>query len=253
MRAGLYPFWIGPAPFFSTILRMSLYCGIIVPVPKEGMKKSERRRVMVIKPLYSYDGVASNCYLVSSKNEAILFDASVSPDQVKKELGTDKLLAVVLTHGHFDHMLRLSDITTVFQVPSFIHVGDRDFPSDGLRNAHILFYGTDMDYGEVNETFEDGHLFHVGDEEIRVLNTPGHTIGSCVFFTSAGLITGDTLFASGHGRTDLYSGDDRQMAKSLVRLSEYDGKQRIYPGHGALSTLSHALWECGITGRYTNL
>ncbi len=206
---------------------------------------------MFIKSVRPAGGFASNCYLLVSGKEAVLVDPSEPVENVREALldsGAD-LKEIWLTHGHFDHILHLRDVKKAFGVIAKIHVSEVDFPQDGMKNAYALLMGSDISFGEIDGTFSDQDMLNVGDETVRVIHTPGHTQGSCVFETSAGLITGDTLFSMGHGRTDLYSGDDEQMLQSLMKLQKMSGRLRIYPGHGGGSTLSAALWDCGLTGR----
>ena len=86
---------------------------------------------------------------------------------------------------------------------------------------------------------EDGEKFLLGETEITYLYTPGHTSGCGIFLFDEIMIAGDLIFRDSYGRTDLPSGDDYEMARSLKRVKELDGDYTIIPGHGPLTSLSH--------------
>ena len=198
---------------------------------------------MEIELIGSVEDYASNCYVLVSEGEALLVDPSAPARAVQNALQTHKadLKAILLTHGHFDHMLCLQEARTAFRAPVLIHEADQSFVNDGMKNAYTLFFGREGAYGFVDETFSEGTVFRIGKEEIRTIHTPGHTAGSCCFQSGKDLISGDTLFAMGYGRTDLYSGNDEEMAASLRRLATLDRETRLFPGHGPAATLGEAL------------
>ena len=77
----------------------------------------------------------------------------------------------------------------------------------------------------------------LGNKEIKVIHTPGHTAGSVCYMADCVIVTGDTLFHSGIGRCDLYGGDEQAMKQSLKRLASIEGDYKLYPGHGSTTTL----------------
>ena len=168
---------------------------------------------------------ASNCYLMVADGEAVLVDPSAPVASVQRELRQHgaELKAILLTHG-----------------------ADSTFVNDGRKNAYTLFFGKEGAYGFVDQTFSDGASFHIGKEEIQTIHTPGHTSGSCCFLTGRNLLSGDTLFSMGYGRTDLYSGNDAEMAASLGLLACMDREIILFPGHGPSATLGDALQILGM-------
>ena len=88
-----------------------------------------------------------------------------------------------------------------------------------------------------DRVFDDGDVIELGSLKIKVLFTPGHTVGSCCFLVNDAIFSGDTLFAGSMGRTDLPTGSSRDMRESLQRLADLEGDDNVYPGHGPSTTL----------------
>lgn len=188
-------------------------------------------------------GFASCCYLVTEGNDAVLIDCTAPAERVREAL-VDRnagLHAILCTHGHFDHLLTADALRRLLDAPLYIHEADAEMPEDGQKNAHATFFGFDRVWRPAEQTFEGGEVLTFGKLSFRVLHTPGHSRGSSVFLTNDVAFTGDTLFAAGYGRTDLYGGDATQLRRSLQTLSELEGSLRIYPGHGESTTLQNAL------------
>ena len=122
-----------------------------------------------------------------------------------------------------------------------IHEADAEMLSDGNKNAYAIFFGQDRAFRPADELLQDGQILTLGDEQLSVLSTPGHSRGSCCFVCDDMIITGDTLFAAGYGRTDLWGGSMRELAASLGKLSALPHRLTVYPGHGESCTLEHAL------------
>ncbi|MBE6595825.1 MAG: MBL fold metallo-hydrolase [Ruminococcaceae bacterium] len=187
-------------------------------------------------------GYASACYLVTEGETAVLIDCSAPVAAVNAALadtGTH-LAAILLTHGHFDHILTLADVQQATGAPIYIHEQDLELPADGHKNAFTTFFGFDRSYPTPDRTFHEGDRLTFGSVTLQVLHTPGHTKGSSVFLADGKAFTGDTLFAAGYGRCDLYGGDFTALRHSLQRLSELPPDTVIYPGHGAPATVAEA-------------
>ena len=190
----------------------------------------------------------SNCYLLVSGNEAFVIDPSPSADAIIKradEAGA-QIKAILLTHGHFDHVLSAETLRQKTGAPVLIHRGDGDMLTDPAKNAHRLFFGCDRTFGSADRLLEDGEILTLGNESVRVMNTPGHSIGSSCFLTDDFVVTGDTIFAEGYGRVDLYGGDMQTLICSLRSLAALPRDLTIYPGHGDSSTLDAALSKLGL-------
>jgi hydroxyacylglutathione hydrolase len=195
----------------------------------------------------------ANCYLLATgPGEPCVI---VDPGQDAVEPITDALrehrlapVAVLLTHGHFDHSFSVAPVCDGNDVPAWIHPEDRGMLSDPLRGisaASAQFFGGKLEMREPREVLElaDGALLELGGLLLTVDHTPGHTGGSVTFRTGAPeggqlLLAGDTLFAGSIGRTDLPGGDPRRMAESLRgKVLTLDDDTVVLPGHGPTTTI----------------
>ncbi len=189
---------------------------------------------------------ASNCYLLEDNGEVMIVDPSASAASILRkiqEMG-GKPVAILLTHGHFDHIMSIDTLrqhSPDLQV--YIHEGDAPMLSDGQKNGFSLFFGQDRVYSPADRLLKAGDMLRVGNATLEVIHTPGHSPGSvCYLCREDGiLLTGDTLFADNIGRCDLWGGSHATIMESLKRLRGLDGNLTIYPGHGNENKLSKAL------------
>lgn len=191
----------------------------------------------------------SNCYLLISGDKATVVDPSADADVILQKVAEKgaTLQYILLTHGHFDHICSLDTLREKTGVPAYIHTGDVDIPSDAHKNAFFIFFGQTRTYRTPEKTLGEGDVLTLGEEQIRVLHTPGHTEGSVCYLCGDNiLITGDTLFDRGFGRYDLYGGDPYKLRQSLARLSTLDHSLIIYPGHGSPTDLGDAVRNCAL-------
>ena len=146
--------------------------------------------------------------------------------------------AILLTHGHFDHMLAAEELQKRTGVPVYVHPLDAPMLSDASLSAYNP---------EVSSLPQPGHIACTAYPEslfgFRVLHTPGHTPGSvCLYHEGEKvLFSGDTLFRAGFGRTDLAGGSMHQLLSSLRTLLALPRDVRVYPGHGESTTIDE---EC---------
>ena len=136
------------------------------------------------------------------------------------------LAAILLTHGHFDHVGGVRGVAEAARCPVWLCEADTALPE--RLTAGPLYY---------TDTYADGDTVEVGGLRFAVLETPGHTPGSVCLLCENVLFSGDTLFAGSCGRVDLAGGVPAQMGASLKRLAELPGNYAVLPGHGPATTL----------------
>lgn len=175
----------------------------------------------------------SNCYVVGNEKECIVIDpGSDTKDDmslIKKAIGKRKLLAVLITHAHFDHI----DGAHLFNVPVYVHEEDvKDMKQQQVLSK--VFIGKQLTLPQKLETLKDKMSF--GDISFTVLHTPGHTPGGVCFLFDKFIFTGDTLFKGTYGRTDV-GGNDKDIKASLKMLAALPSELVAYPGHGRPTTI----------------
>lgn len=170
----------------------------------------------------------TNCYLASvNKDEVVVIDPGDDAELIKSTIGDRKVLAVLLTHGHYDHTGALYAFA---DVPIYIHPQDQIMLEDGYFSFGSQA-GDSEPRPKATHSMVEGQLVSIGGMDFQVLHTPGHTLGSVCLRHGDIIFTGDTLFKGDYGRTDLPGGSMEQMRASLRRLFSLSGC-RIYPGHG---------------------
>ena len=173
----------------------------------------------------------TNCYLVWEENSptCVVIDPGYEPDTIldeAKKLGKE-ITAVLLTHGHFDHVGGVKELAAETGCPVYLHEAELSMPPQ--MTAGPLFY---------TNTYGEGDFVEAAGLSFKVLHTPGHTPGSVCLLCENAMFSGDTLFWGSCGRTDLPGGSWATIRKSLLRLADLSGDYNVYPGHGDATTLS---------------
>lgn len=196
-----------------------------------------------------------NCYVVATRpgSDAVVVDPGQrAMGPLRRILDENRLTpsAVLLTHGHIDHMWSAQKVSDTFGCPTYIHPEDRFMLKDpiyglGPRLAQMVAGAFFREPRQVVELDRDGDKLDLGGVNVNVDHTPGHTRGSVVFrVPRAGtaeadvVFTGDTLFERSVGRTDLHGGSGRDLLTSIVaKLLVLDDNTVVFPGHGNATTI----------------
>ena len=172
-----------------------------------------------------------NCYLIreESAKSCVVVDPGGNANKVLKYLADNGLTleAILLTHGHFDHVGAVKELAEKTNCRVYLHADDLLLPEK--FTAGPLYY---------THHYDEGDVLDLAGLTIRVLHTPGHTGGSVCLLIEDVLISGDTLFCHSCGRTDLPGGDPDAIMKSLARLKALEGDYRVLPGHNRATTLA---------------
>ncbi|MGH3937334.1 MAG: MBL fold metallo-hydrolase [Pseudonocardiaceae bacterium] len=195
----------------------------------------------------------ANCFVLAAEagGPCVVVDPGEGAEQPLDELLRQHRLApvaVLLTHGHFDHVFAVAPVCDGNDIPAWIHPEDRALLSDpmrGLSTEARRFFGGRVELREPREvrTLDDGSCLELAGLTLTVDHTPGHTRGSVTFrsATEQGqglLVSGDTLFAGSIGRTDFPGGDHEQILASLRdKILVLDDETVVLPGHGPTTTV----------------
>ena len=186
----------------------------------------------------------TNCYIVrDSAGRAMVIDPADETEKILAVVQEENLtvVAVVLTHAHFDHMMSAQSVCNATGAPLYVGRGDADAMTDPIRNLSGLFTLsspiTVTDYDCIGEA----DTVSVGDRIFRVLETPGHTPGCICLYGDGCLFSGDTLFEDSIGRLDFPGGDTAAMMSSLSRLMQLPPETKVFPGHGLPTTIGREI------------
>ncbi len=206
-------------------------------MPEKGAHDMIRVDVMVVGP------VSTNCYFLNNEElkETVIVDPGDCFEKIKAYVSEKKLkpVAILLTHGHFDHMMAAEELRKEYGIPIYACEKEKQVlnsASGNLSNAFIRAnYTMDADV-----YCKEGDELYLAGCSIRVLETPGHTPGGCCYYIASEniLFCGDTLFCQSIGRTDFEGGSYQEICQSIKeKLFVLPAETLCYPGHGEFTRI----------------
>ena len=173
------------------------------------------------------------CYILwqDGREDCIVIDPGADADSIRKACGDRRIAAILLTHGHFDHMAAVESLMEE-STALVIHKADAAMLGDPETNVSWMI-GCRVICPAATHLVDEGDTVDYAGIALKVLHTPGHTPGSVCYEAGEHLFTGDTLFDHGYGRTDLPGGDGAAMMASLNRVMPMMQDHQIYAGHGS--------------------
>ena len=188
-----------------------------------------------------------NTYLLKGETSCIVIDPGSDPKAVIDAISSSGLvlIAILLSHAHFDHIMGLSALKQHFpDALIYLHEAEKTWPKAPEYNASRLLLGKDVLAPDADCFYKIGLSLDLGEFHFKVLETPGHSIGgvSLVFDTSQLVFTGDALFYEAIGRWDLPTGNYEQLRHSIeAQLFTLPEHYQIFPGHGSSSSIGHEI------------
>ena len=186
---------------------------------------------MIIKYVYIPNGY-TNCYILADEKTkaAAIIDPGENVPEIKELVKKDNLdvRAIFLTHGHYDHVGGVAALRKKYKdIPVYLH------PEDAGKDTELM----PTRALDPVTLWRDGDVVMVGELQVEVLHTPGHSAGSVTLRCQDVLFTGDTLFTQSVGRTDFPGGSQEALMASLKRLGELEGDYQVLPGHDTFTSL----------------
>lgn len=190
---------------------------------------------MIIKTVPTGE-IQANCYIVMDEvtSEAVIIDPGADEEIIENlvENMKAKVKFILLTHGHFDHVGAVEYLADKFNAPFYINKKDEEY---ALKDNYVF-----KKLRKANGYLKEGDTFTIGNKEVKVIETPGHSKGGVSFLINDNLFTGDTLFMGSIGRTDFIGGDFEEIISSIkTKLLPLGDNIKVYPGHGPSSSISY--------------
>ncbi len=192
---------------------------------------------MIVK-IGCFGSMDNNCYLITDEKtkKSAIIDCPEYSSQMIDFIGDSNLEYILLTHGHFDHIDGVADVKEKYNCKVAISKEDEPMLSS-TKLSLGAFCGVFHKEAQADLIVSDNDVITLGDTQIKVIATPGHTKGGVCYLADDCLFCGDTLFYLSCGRTDFPGGSVSEIKQSLKRLSLLEGNLKVYSGHGPQSTL----------------
>lgn len=190
---------------------------------------------------YSLGQLQANCYFLIEDNNCLIIDPGDEANFILEEFQRRKLklVGILATHGHFDHIMAVGEIQKSFNTPLYISKKDLFLINRVKKTAEYFLGYKPVVFKPKNIKFFNKKTFHISSFMFQVIQTPGHTPGSCCFyFANENIVfTGDTLFKDGIGRYDFSYSNEEDLKNSLKKIFLLPEEVIVYPGHGEETTI----------------
>lgn len=185
-----------------------------------------------------FGSMDNNCSLIIDEktNQSALVDCNEFSQKMIDMIGETDLKYILLTHGHFDHIIGVKSVKEKYGAQVVISKEDEPMLNSSKLSLAV-FCNAPQNNVDADIIVKDGDEITLGEIKIKVMATPGHTSGSVCYIAENCIFSGDTLFYCSCGRTDFPSGSHEQMMSSLQKLKALDGDYKVYTGHNNLTTL----------------
>ena len=175
--------------------------------------------------------LATRCYVLwlEGRDDCLVIDPGAEAETIRRACGGKRIAAILLTHGHFDHIGAVRELMAADTVLA-VHRLDAPLLSDPQANVSWML-GRSVTAPTPTRLLEEGDEVEAAGITLQALHTPGHTPGGVCYVLGENLFTGDTMFEHGYGRTDLPGGDEAALIRSLRYLTPLRRTCRIFAGH----------------------
>lgn len=186
----------------------------------------------------------TNCYLVTDveTNKTAIVDPGGSLKELEdavQRIGVNNIEYILLTHGHFDHILNAKSYRDLMNCKVVICREEADFTNDDNLNLSTEYLNGDLKHFDADILLNDMEYIMLGESKFTLMHTPGHTKGSSCYISDDVIFSGDTLMKGTIGRTDLLTSSYSDIIKSINKIKNLPGDYKIYPGHGFGTTLAN--------------
>lgn len=181
-----------------------------------------------------------NCYILGDEdtNKGAVIDPGGSVEEILKTIREHELNIeyIILTHAHGDHIGGVPQLKNLTNAKVIAHKDEKELLNDKEKNLTSTMSCGVVEI-DADEYVKDGEILKLGNLDLKIIHTPGHTPGGMCILVDNIMFSGDTLFAGSMGRCDLFGGNYDEMQKSLKKLSKLDDEITVFSGHGPATRL----------------